>query len=209
MKFSTAVLAVSLGLPWAPPARAHIELMAPTPRVPDVDNIKQTPCGPGMRNSSRVSTFRPGETITLEWEETVPHPGYYRVLLDEDGQNDLPKPSMTSFQLHHDYYNGNGVTMNDLPAVVQAPTKQGNTWVLADYWGQHRSGGKKMWSLQVKLPNITCDNCTLQLLQSMFEKGRTYDNAYYYHCADLVLKGEAMATLGRGRGRAQRCRCAS
>jgi MYXO-CTERM domain-containing protein len=55
----------------------------------------------------------------------------------------------------------------------------------------------------VTLPNVTCDNCTLQLIQVMYDKagngfggkdsaGKGNDDLYYA-CADIVLKGEAVA----------------
>ncbi|MFA9472798.1 MAG: hypothetical protein ACERNK_19695, partial [Deltaproteobacteria bacterium] len=42
----------------------------------------------------------------------------------------------------------------------------------------------------VTLPNVTCDNCTLQVIQVMYDKPpyTTPGNDIYYQCADLVLR---------------------
>lgn len=202
MKFHALVPASMVGvcsLFAAQAAQAHIRLTAPTPRVANTDSIKMGPCGPAARNAARVSTFKPGETVTVEWDETVPHPGYFRILFDDDGQN-FALPTTESFKLFHDYYNGqrNNTTVDKLPKAVTGTVKEGGTWTLADYWNQHPSGPMKSYSLKVTLPNVTCTNCTLQVVQSMFENGRTYNSAYYYHCGDLILKGDAASNPDAG-----------
>ena len=42
------------------------------------DGIKSGPCG-GIPRSANPTVFRPGQQITVEWEETINHPGYYRI----------------------------------------------------------------------------------------------------------------------------------
>ncbi|MBW2225541.1 MAG: hypothetical protein JRF54_15365, partial [Deltaproteobacteria bacterium] len=51
----------------------------------------------------------------------------------------------------------------------------------------------------VTLPDITCDNCTLQMIQVMYDKRlyTTLGNDIYYQCADLVLR-EGGAPPGAG-----------
>ncbi|MDX2021223.1 MAG: SCE4755 family polysaccharide monooxygenase-like protein [Deltaproteobacteria bacterium] len=202
MKFHALVPASMVGvgsLFAAQTVQAHIKLTAPTPRVANTDSIKTSPCGPAARSAARVSTFKPGEMVTVEWDETVPHPGYFRILFDDDGQN-FAKPTPASFKLFHDYYNGqrNNTTVDKLPKAMTGTVKEGDTWTLADYWNQHPSGAMKSYSIKVTLPNVTCNNCTLQVVQSMFENGRTYDSAYYYHCADLILKGDGASNPDAG-----------
>ena len=203
MKFSALVLSSTfsvLGLTASGKALAHIQLISPTPRVANTDSIKSTPCGPATRNAAKVTTAKPGETITVQWDETISHPGYFRILFDEDGQDGLMKPTMASFKLYSDYYNGqrNGITVDKLPKLISATTKDGGAWVLADNWGLHASGAKRPWMLKVTLPNVTCNNCTLQVVQGMFENSRTYDGAYYFHCADFILKGDAAPATDGG-----------
>ncbi len=51
------------------------------------------------------------------------------------------------------------------------------------------SGGN--YSATVTLPNVECDNCTLQVIQVMYDKPpyTIPGNEMYYQCADLVLAG--------------------
>jgi hypothetical protein len=54
----------------------HARLTNPTPRN-NGDNNKNVdlPCGPGARGIPH--TYMPGQTITVQWEETINHTGYY------------------------------------------------------------------------------------------------------------------------------------
>ena len=44
----------------------------------DAANLKSGPCG-GIPKKTTPTTFSPGQTITVSFEETVNHPGYYRI----------------------------------------------------------------------------------------------------------------------------------
>lgn len=71
-------------------AFAHIAMTVPAVRTVDQ---KSGPCGAtGSVRGSNVTEFQPGETITLEWDETVDHPGHYRIAFDDDG-NDFQNPN--------------------------------------------------------------------------------------------------------------------
>jgi uncharacterized protein (TIGR03382 family) len=71
-------------------AFAHIAMTVPAVRTADQ---KIGPCGAaGSVRGSNITEFQPGETITLEWDETVDHPGHYRVAFDDDG-NDFVNPN--------------------------------------------------------------------------------------------------------------------
>ena len=200
MKFSTLVL-VGLALPsFAAPAFAHIRLEVPKPRVV-ADNLKSSPCGDAFPDPARVTTFKPGQTITVKWNETIFHKGYFRVILGERGDTDLPRPTRESYDSHEAAYSQPNVDLDKLDKTVTGPVKfyEGNkkTWVLLDYYKQHTSGGGER-TTEVKLPDITCDKCTLQLVQGMFGEGRGYDGAYYYGCADIILKGEPVTSMDAG-----------
>ena len=71
-------------------AHAHITMTSPAPRGTDQ---KAGPCGKaGSTRGSTSTSFAPGETITVEWDETVEHPGHYRISFDDDG-NDFTNPN--------------------------------------------------------------------------------------------------------------------
>lgn len=119
----------------AAPAAAHIKLDSPAPRT---DALKAGPCGAaGSTRGTNISTFLPGQTITVEWDETVDHPGHYRISFDTSGTDAFPDP-------------------------VQPDDNFPTTLVdqIADKNGGH-------YTQDVTFPNIECDNCTLQLVQVM------------------------------------------
>ena len=86
-------LALGLALALLPleTAQAHIELLAPVPRSA---SLKSGPCGAGAGDvrGDKVTVFAPGATITVRWRETVPHPGYYRISFDPEGQDLFADP---------------------------------------------------------------------------------------------------------------------
>jgi hypothetical protein len=160
-------------------ALAHIRLDAPVARnvwaqAPFQDPIKDGPCGSGQddprsTDPAKINTFAPGETITVSWHETVDHPAHYRIAIDMDGQDDFMDPSSAT----------------DIIEPPQLP-------VLKDGIADTTMG---TYSVDVTLPNETCDNCTLQLIQYMHD-----DNSSYYICADLVIEGEIIGGDGDGDG---------
>src|SRR4051812_27967828 len=85
----TALIASMLLLA-AGTASAHITMTSPAPRT--LSN-KAPPCGAaGSSRGSNVVTFAPGATITVEWDETVDHPGHYRIAFDDDGDDVFQNP---------------------------------------------------------------------------------------------------------------------
>jgi len=177
--FTPAALALGVQL-LSGSAFAHIELQSPMNRYSDIksgDN-KSCPCGSGTTNRScrkpeelsdpdrsadRATTFAPGDTITVHFDEYVGHSGRYRIAFDPDGA-DL------------DDFNEN--------ILLDEPDPAG---------GVGNIGDDSIWEFQVTLPEMTCDNCTLQLIQVM--DGNTTDKVLnpvdrggtYFQCADIVL----------------------
>ncbi len=155
--------AISLG---AGTASAHIALKSPVARSNDQIQLKTGPCGQTTNaRTNNVTVFKPGQTITVAWDETVNHPGHYRISFDPNGTN-FPNPK--SFV---DVSGGVNVLVDGIA------DKSGLTPIA--------------YTQQVTLPNVECNNCTLQVIQVMTDKP-PYDpgptgNDIYYQCADLVL----------------------
>src|SRR5262245_33858305 len=72
-------------------AHAHIKLLKPASWV--VEDVlgnpqKNAPCGPAAGAAAMmtgiVTSYRAGEEISVEWTETIPHPGHFRIALVED-----------------------------------------------------------------------------------------------------------------------------
>jgi hypothetical protein len=165
----------------ASPAFAHIDLLepearahgtgAPEPGVVDVNSDQKTgPCGQ-MTNgrTDRVTTYAPGQTITVRVREETPHESYIRVAIDTDGDNDFPtRPGPVAVE-----------TQEQAQAAEDALQSDG---LLKVYRETNNTAGF-VHEIQVTLPNETCDNCTLQVIQLMFATAQTY----YYQCADIVI----------------------
>lgn len=146
-------------------ASAHVILTSHEARHGTAD-IKEGPCGiTGSERGDVVHTFEAGETITLEWNEYIPHPGYYRIAFDDDGHDDFVDPA----------------SYDDLFT---------NDTVLEDNLFPHgRRDAEPFYTHTLTLPDAPCDNCTLQLVQMMTDKPpyEVGGNDLYYNCLDLVL----------------------
>jgi len=141
-------------------AGAHISLTFPAVR--DI-GLKAGPCGTlNSVRGSNVTTFKPGEKITVTWTETIDHPGHYRVSFDDDGNDSFVDP-----KAYDDFYTAPSVLLDNI----------------AD-----KTGSMQMYAQVITLPNKECTNCTLQVLQVMTDKPPFGDgNEFYYQCADIVI----------------------
>jgi hypothetical protein len=127
---------------------------------------------PAGERTGNVTSFEPGETIEVRWDEYIDHPGHYRIAFDDDGDDDFHDPPLDHF--------------------VNPPPMMGpysNDTVLLDGIAD-KGRGESDYLVTVTLPNVTCDNCTLQVIQVMTDKEpfTTPGDDIYYQCADLVLR---------------------
>lgn len=106
----------------------------------------------------------------VEWQETVPHVGRFRVAFDDEGK-DFPNPMQRKD------------TNTTLPIFLDG------------LFEKTSGGGNATHRQMITFPNKPCANCTLQVIQVMkvnppYNTGANGD--VYYQCADIVLEGEAM-----------------
>ena len=166
--------------------------------------IKDGPCGrAGGARGTNIYTYAPGETITVSVMETIPHPGYFRIAFDVDGDDDFVDPYSIDpidplrpcpfDQFDHcgqaDLFNTDAVLMDNLDPHSGGLFGTLHTW-------------------QVTLPNVECSNCTLQVIQVMEDtvhgpyapKGTEPEVGYvediYHQCIDLVLAGAPLGSAG-------------
>lgn len=209
-------LALTLG---AAAASAHISIdQAGTHRARHGDEQKQGPCGRlnGTR-SNNVYTYEPGQTITVKFVEVIPHPSYFRFAFDTDGEDDFKMPASIKpiDPTRPCPYNAADLcTASDLynsPAVLPD----------MDYLKPHLANQlppNNIYEFQVKLPDVECNNCTLQLIQVMEDvihgaynpaPGHPADSPYiednYRMCIDIVLKRGATGSGGSGGGDGSGC----
>lgn len=172
LRWCVRMAAVVLASTVAAPSQAHIDLQAPEPREHGQDlgpnsNLKRGPCGQVENGrTERLNVFAPGQTIEVTFDEFANHRSYYRVAFDLDGDDDFP------------LFPGPGVLPEGDDPTRDCPV---DGRVILAYELMDGRGGTH--TLQVTLPDVECDNCTLQVVQYMYGTG----NPYYFQCADLVL----------------------
>ncbi|MEM9074115.1 MAG: SCE4755 family polysaccharide monooxygenase-like protein [Myxococcota bacterium] len=154
-------------------ASAHLELLAPASRNA-AEDLKIGPCGlADSPRGSNVTYFAPGETIEVVFDEYVDHPGHFRIAFDAEGHDFEPPACMLNCDDNRE----------PDPIFEDDPTGL----VLRDHIPDREEGG--VYRVEVTLPDIECERCTLQVIQVMYDK-RPYEpdgNDNYYACADLVL----------------------
>jgi len=162
------------------PAFAHVNFVFPQPRHPGTDDIKQPPCGVAndARDPNHVTVFAPGQTIMVEFDEAIQHEGFFRISFDDDGQDAFVPPlSRSAIQ-----------STPMLPVLLDnIPDKTTN-----DY------------RVTVTLPNVECENCTLELIQVMTTADTWSTDEIYFACADIALReGGGSGAGGSGAGGGQ------
>ena len=61
------------------------------------------------------------------------------------------------------------------------------------------AGAGRPFETEVRLPNIDCKKCTLQVMQFMAEHGFNNPGGYsYHHCADLEITADPAKPLDTG-----------
>jgi MYXO-CTERM domain-containing protein len=177
-------------------ARAHFILQAP-PSASAQDSLgdpqKTPPCGGGTA-TNMATAFASGDMVTVTVNETVFHPGHYRVALSTTGQSGLPAdPPVTP-----------SASDPCASTVIQSPPVFP---VLADGMLPHTSAFSGPQSFSFRLPTgMTCaSNCTLQVIQYMSSHGAP---CFYHHCANVTIQsgggtgGTGGGTAGTGGGTA-------
>jgi hypothetical protein len=160
-------------------AQAHFNLIMPPPADSATDGGKGAPpCGPTTA-SGVVTPVQGGHPITVSLNETVLHPGHYRIALSINSRSELPPDPVAVTDA-----SGNSVSAPfEDPAVFP---------VLADDVFDHTTGTTPIpFSMQVMLPNVSCSKCTLQVIEFMAKHGPNPGGGFYYHhCADLAITAD-------------------
>jgi hypothetical protein len=152
-------------------AEAHIKLTYPPSWIMENstgDPQKNGPCGGPATRSNVRTRFRPGETIMVQFTETIHHPGHFRISFDDNGTDAFKDP--TSFT-----------------DIVEPPVMP----ILKDGLLKDHQAGQPLM-VPITLPNVTCSTCTLQIIQVMTDKPpyQPGGNDIYYHCADIELAAD-------------------
>ena len=203
-----AVAAVMATLPAV--VSGHFQLLEPTSWLIEDnrgDPQKGGPCGGSNTDwgtpSNVVNKAVGGQKLHVKVQETVYHPGHYRVALSVNSRNDLPlDPQATTRPSDRGPWSVSAA-IQDSPVIP----------VLADGLFVHNmrpDGQAPPWEADVQLPNINCKTCTLQVVQFMEEHAFNNPGGYtYHHCANLAITAleltaedhrEIAAVLARRKG---------
>jgi MYXO-CTERM domain-containing protein len=170
---------------WSSNAAAHIKLLEPASWIVENgtgDPQKTDPCGGPGTATNMITTYEAGQEITVHWQETVFHPGHFRIAFSAN-RADFVEPEV---QLHAGGNISESATIMD---PVAAP-------VLVDGLFPRTSNSMGSdFSTTIKLPEETCEKCTLQVMQFMAEHAPGY---FYHHCADIKIVEKG--SLGSGTG---------
>jgi hypothetical protein len=177
-------------------ADAHFVLVTPAATLAQNrlgDPQKLGPCGGTSADSGTatndISKVQGGQPLHLKVEETVFHPGHYRVALAVNSKAELPADPDVKTQTSE---RGPRSVSAAIATTPQAP-------VLADGLFAHTAKATGPFEADVLIPNITCERCTLQVVQFMAEHGLNADGGYFYHhCADLQITADPSKPLDRG-----------
>jgi hypothetical protein len=192
---------VAAGLMIAVPAviHAHFTLLEPASWLIEDnrgDPQKAGPCGGTNSDYGKPSYIIGkavgGQKLHLKVQETVYHPGHYRVALAVNSPTELPlDPETTTRESDRGPWS--------VSAAIQNPTQ---IPVLADGLFVHSTrptGPMDPWEADVQLPNINCRKCTLQVVQFMADHGFNNPGGYsYHHCANLQITADPAQPLSTG-----------
>ena len=190
MKRSTAtglILAAVSGLT-ATSAMAHFKLLEPASWIEEDergDPQKLGPCGgtidnPGTR-SGAVTEVQGGSIISLVVDETIYHPGHYRISLARRPNWLPPDPVATMKETERGL-------RSDRAEIQETPEPP----VLVDGLWEHYERFTGIRETEIEIPNIDCEGCFLQVIQFMSEHPGFREGGFsYHHCAVLNITADS------------------
>ena len=166
----------------ASPAYAHFYLTEPanwTAQNPTGDPEKMAPCGneglPAPTDNGTIQEYKSGSVVDISINETVPHPGHYRVSLAADRASLPPDPAADVVSTGPGNKECTSLAINPNPTLP----------LLADGLLVKATGTTGPRSMQVTLPaGMTCDHCVLQVVEFMSNHPAS---CFYHHCANIKI----------------------
>jgi hypothetical protein len=180
-------------------ADAHFKLLEPASWLVEDqrgDPQKAGPCGGSNTDwgkpSYAVTKVTGGQKLHIKLQETIYHPGHYRISLAVNSPTELPKDPVTATR---DSERGPWSVSAEIQNPPQIP-------VLADGLFVHSekpSSPMPPFETDIQVPNISCRKCTLQIVQFMAEHAFNNPGGYsYHHCADLQITPDKSKPLDSG-----------
>jgi hypothetical protein len=171
-----------------PLAHAHFKLLEPASWIAEDekgDPQKLEPCGgtlaDGGTRTGDVTEVRGGQMLNVVVDETVYHPGHFRIALARRPNLLPPDPAVTMKETDR----GPRSESARIEADPQPP-------VLIDGLWPHNERRTGIWETAIEIPNIDCESCFLQIIQFMAEHPGVREGGFsYHHCAVLNITADA------------------
>jgi hypothetical protein len=175
---------------------AHFKLMEPGSWLIENergDPQKAGPCGGTNTDYGKpsyiVTKAAGGSKLHLKIQETVYHPGHYRVALAVNSPTELPLDPKAETATTE---KGPRSVSAEIQNPVQIP-------VLADGLFPHTARVDTPFEADIQLPNINCKKCTLQVIQFMADHAVNNPGMFsYHHCAELQITADSSKPLDKG-----------
>ncbi len=198
-RFRSAVLLAALAAAAPTLVSAHFRLIEPASWLIENergDPQKTGPCGGSNADwgtpSYAVTTVTGGQPLHIKVQETIYHPGHYRVALAVNSWAELPLDPVTETRPSERGPWSVSAAIQDPPQIP----------ILADGLFVHHekpAGPMPPFETDVLLPNITCRRCTLQVIQWMAEHAFNNPGGYsYHHCAHLQITADPAKAITPG-----------
>jgi hypothetical protein len=164
---------------------AHFKLVEPASWIIENergDPQKAGPCGGTNTDYGKpsfiVTKVQGGSKLHLKIQETVYHPGHYRVALAVNSPLELPVDAAVETI----------ATEKGPRSVSAAIMNPARMPLIADGLFAHTAKVDAPFETDVQLPNINCKKCTLQVAQFMADHALNNPGGYsYHHCAELQI----------------------
>jgi hypothetical protein len=118
-------------------------------------------------------------------DETIYHPGHYRIALARSRTALPPDPEVRMQQTEKGPRSASAVIATN----PQPP-------VLVDGLWPHTERPTAKWETDIVIPNINCEKCTLQIIQFMANHPGVREGGFsYHHCADVQITADGNQRL--------------
>lgn len=176
-------------------ANAHFKLLEPASWIEEDergDPQKLAPCGgtiadPGARTGA-VTEVRGGAPLRIVVDETIYHPGHFRIALARRPNWLPPDPVVTTRETERGPRSDSAVIETD-----RSPP------ILVDGLWAHSERFTGIRETEIEIPNIDCEGCFLQVIQFMAEHPGVREGDFsYHHCAVLNITADPELPIDEG-----------
>lgn len=199
-----AALCAVAALAVAAPASAHFILLAPDAWIETNvlgDPQKAAPCGTSDITAGvptgKVTEMKGGDSLHFKIRETIFHPGFYRIALSVLDRSELPKDPEATTRLSA---SGAPISVSGkIDPNPKPPVLVDGLFVHDKPIPKQADGSPTFLETDIKLPNINCNKCTVQVIQFMENHGLNKEGEFtYHHCADVKITLNPALPIDKG-----------